>query len=705
MVCTLITSPLLNPYASGNKMILKKSLKFYCWLLCCFFLCAGCGLPGESNVTGNPMRVKAILKQSNELIKSGNKADALVLLKASLSSQGEKFNSLDRYRLLDRIRQYYYEDVINNSAALAYSDSCFKVLKEFGTQSTYSLLIAEANLNRADILFRLQRYNEAYSAFYKANLQIKKSGDPCQHVMLLFNFHSRLANVSYGQNQFLSAVKQQKNAISVLTQCNFGSEQAYLIQGAYDNIALAYMQMESPDSALFYYSKALAVVGGNHRGAADSNKDFEIARGVVLGNMGTAERKKGNMQAAENYFKASIAINGRPGYANQDALITRMKLAELFLDAGQTAKADPLIHQIHTAKDTLPEPQDKLQLLLLDAAYAKASGQYQSATALLQQYVVEQRQLRRKQLKLLNTDYGKEFELLERRYDMQVLEKKNQLQTALLVTASIVCLLVAVLLIIFYRSRQTTRKHVQQSRAHNQQLEIALEALEDSVKENGRVMRVLAHDLKNPLGAIYGMSILMLDEPGVDDDTREMLQAVKTSSENMNTIIHDLLTAKITRETQPESTEAAELTTLISESVTLLQYRAREKQQQIIFDTAASFYVQIDKQKIWRVVNNLIVNAIKFSPAHSKIFVQLSELAGDVIITVKDSGIGIPPEFQEKIFDLSTETRRKGTAGEESYGLGLFTSRQIVNDLGGKLWFESEVGKGSFFYLSLPLIK
>jgi signal transduction histidine kinase len=74
-----------------------------------------------------------------------------------------------------------------------------------------------------------------------------------------------------------------------------------------------------------------------------------------------------------------------------------------------------------------------------------------------------------------------------------------------------------------------------------------------------------------------------------------------------------------------------------------------------------------------------------------------------VIVWVKDEGIGVPEELKEKIFQLSPEANREGTAGEETFGLGLYISKQIIEDHGGKIWLESMPGKGSVFYFSLPL--
>jgi len=99
----------------------------------------------------------------------------------------------------------------------------------------------------------------------------------------------------------------------------------------------------------------------------------------------------------------------------------------------------------------------------------------------------------------------------------------------------------------------------------------------------------------------------------------------------------------------------------------------------------------------------LVTNAIKFSPAGADISVRLEVKPDTVIVIVKDNGIGIPAEVKENIFDMFTRAKRAGTAGEQSYGLGLAISKQIVEAHGGRIWYESEQGKGTIFFVELPL--
>jgi signal transduction histidine kinase len=129
--------------------------------------------------------------------------------------------------------------------------------------------------------------------------------------------------------------------------------------------------------------------------------------------------------------------------------------------------------------------------------------------------------------------------------------------------------------------------------------------------------------------------------------------------------------------------------------------KAEAKHQQINLH-AESFTLPASREKLWRVISNLISNAIKFSPDGSDIEVRTERTAEGLRISVKDFGIGIPPKIQHKIFDMFTEAKRKGTAGEQSFGLGLAISKQIVEAHGGKIGFESVEGRGTTFFVDLP---
>jgi signal transduction histidine kinase len=103
------------------------------------------------------------------------------------------------------------------------------------------------------------------------------------------------------------------------------------------------------------------------------------------------------------------------------------------------------------------------------------------------------------------------------------------------------------------------------------------------------------------------------------------------------------------------------------------------------------------------IVRNLVSNAIKFTNVGGKISVEaISNNNHFIEMKVSDSGIGIPPELKSKLFLLSEKTSRPGTDGEMSTGLGLLLCKEFIEKHGGKIWVESEVGKGSSFYFTIP---
>lgn len=117
---------------------------------------------------------------------------------------------------------------------------------------------------------------------------------------------------------------------------------------------------------------------------------------------------------------------------------------------------------------------------------------------------------------------------------------------------------------------------------------------------------------------------------------------------------------------------------------------------------AKSIIVSTDEVKVLLIVNNLTSNAIKYSREGDPIVITIDEYETDIVIGVTDQGIGIPEPLKESIFQRQQGLGRVGLQGEQSFGLGLYISKTLSDLLGGKIWFESEEGKGSSFYLSIP---
>ena len=110
-----------------------------------------------------------------------------------------------------------------------------------------------------------------------------------------------------------------------------------------------------------------------------------------------------------------------------------------------------------------------------------------------------------------------------------------------------------------------------------------------------------------------------------------------------------------------------------------------------------------NREQLWRVMSNLISNAIKFSPERSHIEIIVEKVDHKARIKIIDAGIGIPEALEAGLFELYSPSKRHGTAGENTYGMGLAISRQIVEGHGGRIRFERNQPRGTIFIVELPI--
>lgn len=234
-------------------------------------------------------------------------------------------------------------------------------------------------------------------------------------------------------------------------------------------------------------------------------------------------------------------------------------------------------------------------------------------------------------------------------------------------------------------------------------LETAYAELSKNKEERDRILNVVAHDLRSPLSGISGISKMMLADDKVVEDNKEMFRLIEQSAESTLRLISDLMHTNINSVEQYHF-NAIELNKLVHQILQILVFTAKEKNIIIEANIAKQkIILKADKDKIDRVISNLVTNAIKFSKLGSIVHVSLHANDEFAEIIVKDNGIGIPEYLQGKIFDLFTTAKRKGTAGEKSYGLGLAICKKIIDMHEGFIHVESKEGEGSSFIVKLPL--
>ena len=231
--------------------------------------------------------------------------------------------------------------------------------------------------------------------------------------------------------------------------------------------------------------------------------------------------------------------------------------------------------------------------------------------------------------------------------------------------------------------------------------------LEKLIKLKDEFLGMAAHDLRNPLFVVQSCARFLLDKASsrLEEEQIEFLSIIESYGGFMLQMVEDLLdVSAIESGRLVLSLEPTDLVALINRNLALNTILADSKQIRLSFQHEKSLPLMLlDPVKMEQVLNNLISNAVKFSRQGSQVEIGLGRKADQVVILVRDEGQGIPAEEIDELFKWFGRTSVRGTEGERSTGLGLAIARRIVAGHRGRIWVESEVDKGSTFYVSLPI--
>jgi signal transduction histidine kinase/CheY-like chemotaxis protein len=250
-----------------------------------------------------------------------------------------------------------------------------------------------------------------------------------------------------------------------------------------------------------------------------------------------------------------------------------------------------------------------------------------------------------------------------------------------------------------------------QVRARTLELEIQTERAVQADQLKSQFLANTSHELRTPLNSIIGFLGLILDGYCNDDkEQKEFIQNAQTSAKHLLSLINDVLDiAKIEAGKMELELEEVDLKALFEEVNSLARVQAEQKKLKMSFVCEDEFVpsVYADSNKLKQVMLNLIGNAIKFTDKGSiTIRTRVQKDKGNVLIQVEDTGIGVPPEMQEEVFEKFRQVDSFTTRKQGGTGLGLTITKNLVEMMGGKIKLESPgQGKGSRVSLTLPIFQ
>ncbi len=245
---------------------------------------------------------------------------------------------------------------------------------------------------------------------------------------------------------------------------------------------------------------------------------------------------------------------------------------------------------------------------------------------------------------------------------------------------------------------------------HNARLFRELETkgtqLEIASRHKSEFLASMSHELRTPLNAVIGFSEVLLERMfgELNERQEEYLRDIRSSGKHLLELLNDILDLSKVEAGQMHM----DLTTFVVRDVletalALLRERALLQHVELVLELdSAVGLIDTDELRFKQIVLNLVTNAVKFTPAGGHVLVRASTDGGELFVAVTDTGIGVPIDDRERIFE-SFQQGSIGASNEEGTGLGLTLCRRMLELLGGRIWLESEVGMGSTFTFALPL--
>ena len=241
-----------------------------------------------------------------------------------------------------------------------------------------------------------------------------------------------------------------------------------------------------------------------------------------------------------------------------------------------------------------------------------------------------------------------------------------------------------------------------------QELGVANQKMDEANRHKSAFLANMSHEFRTPLNAIIGFSEVLLD-PSLkvtEEERKQFLTDVATSGKHLLKMINEILDlSKIEAGRMELQVEPASLPEVLDEVQNTMRHLAAKKSIELrIYTDGGIALVCMDSARIKQVLLNLVGNAVKFTPEGGQVWVRTDAADGVVRIEVGDTGPGIPVEEHERIFQEFRQLKMNGSVDKlAGTGLGLALTKKFVEMHGGKVWVESQVGKGSRFFFTLPI--
>lgn len=622
----------------------------------------------------------------------------------SLQYSTDAINLADKiknHRLKQRAAQklalnYYYKGDYTN--ALKY--------ESIGLQAALankdSIDIARSHNNIGNYYYELGEYDEAYYFLSHAYKVLKRATQNRRD--------STTANITlHNVGRVFKELGQYEIALQHLKASRNVSKRIHDMEGepySLYEIGDVKLRLKEYDSALYYLNRSLSEAGkllndgGSTALREDQAKTFSKIAKVYFA-------KKDYVKALTYYdstFKLHSQADNKFGIAEVE-----LGRATIYQHQGKTDEAVAYTTRALGLATEIKARVLEISCTKLLAALWETKGDVKKALSYFKQFDALEDSLYSNdiQQKILRDQIGFETERLDNRITALTQQredrisqlKKSEFISNILV---VVVALSAILLITMYRSGQRRKQINLLLLQHQDEIQKRSEELEQLNQVKDKFFSIISHDLRSPINALAGLMDL-LDKGAISPEELPVaVKELRTRFNHTRSLMNNLLDWTVLQMDKMHLQAGhVPLKKIVDENIELLG-SIQSKHVNMINRVPETAIGYADSNTINLVIRNLITNAIKFTNDGGEIIVSAQEKGNELVVSVKDNGIGMTADIQKKLFDKVNPYSTRGTANEKGTGLGLILCKEFIEKNGGRIWVESVEGNGSTFWFTLP---
>lgn len=574
-----------------------------------------------------------------------------------------------------------YKGLKNFDKALEYYQQALSINRQTNNKGsnnnnivTNLINIGVIHQSRADNRNSIRSFNEALEI-------IEKSGTPAEIAVM----HNYLASLYLTQSDYVQAEKHTKTAIALLSETenkrmlatNYKRlSEIYKKQGSYEKSLESYQTYSVLKDSLLYQEQLAQ--------EKEKLKDFAIEGAEKEAKLSLIDQE---MQGLELRNEREIAEREKQQIA---FLLKEKELQNVSLQKEQLEQTHS-VQQLQLQQEKIEKEKHVQEILLLEQRRDLQNAEIQKNELLEKE--------RQKEIDFKNT----RLELQQSQLERVGIRQQYLFYTAILFFAIILLILIGY--IVKQRDNRKLQTQYNEINRHKEQIESINKTLVELNEEKNNLIGIVAHDLKSPLNQISGMlEIMNITTKEQPPEQQEYITKIGQSTKRLKNMVSKILDVNaIESKTLNITLEKINITDLLGEIVSRFVDMAAKKNIDIVnkFE-ATDLFIRSDVGYLSEVLENLMSNVVKYSPLGKQIIIQLAQRTTFVRIEFIDQGQGISEKDMKKLFGKYHKLSARPTAGEDSTGLGLSIVKKYVQALNGRVWCESEEGKGSNFIVELP---